>query len=345
VGGEKNVEPIFKEERDRMKVLVTGANGFLGALLTKRLLAEGHQVKALVRKSSDLSELESAKPEYVYGDVTDENSLLQNFRDQEVIFHLAGYIAYKRSERPLMEKVNVEGTRHVVNACAKLKTPKLLHLSSVVAIGSSFTPQSLTEESPYTIQELNLGYFETKRKAEEIVVAAARKNEIHAVCVNPSTIYGTGDARKGSRKNQIKVARGEMAFYTSGGVNVVAAEDVLDGILLALNKGRNGERYILSADNMTIKVLFEKIAQIAAVKPPRIPMPGWLLHGLGLTGDAAAHFGLKLGLSRETAYTATMFHWFDCQKARKELGYNPRSADIALENSVRWMRDNGYLNK
>jgi dihydroflavonol-4-reductase len=326
-----------------MKVLVTGANGFLGALLTRRLLAEGHQVKALVRKSSDLSELENVKPQYVYGDVTNPQSLLENFRDQEVIFHLAGYIAYKKSERPLMDKVNVEGTRNVVEACVALKTPKLLHVSSVAAIGSSFTPQVLNEDSAFTIHDLNLGYFETKKQAEEIVVTAAKENRIHAVCVNPSTIYGFGDARKGSRSNQIKVAREKLGFYTSGGVNVVGADDVLDGILLALNKGKNSERYILSSENMTIKVLFEKIAKAAGVNPPHVKMPNWVVHGLGILGDTASSMGLKIGLGRERAHTATMFHWFDCQKAKKELGYNPRSADIAIENSVRWMRDNGYL--
>ncbi len=322
-----------------MKVLVTGANGFLGALLTKRLLEEGHSVTALVRKNSDLSELENVKPSYQFGDVTDANSLAESFKGNEVIFHLAGYIAYKKSERNLMDRVNVEGTRNVVEACEKLNIPKLLHLSSVVAIGSSFKPEVLNEDSAYTIQNLNLGYFETKRLAEEIVVKAAKANRIRAICVNPSTIYGTGDAKKGSRKNQVKVARGKLGFYTSGGVNVVAAEDVLDGILLAVEKGRNAERYILSSENMTIQTLFQKIALAAGVAPPKVRMPDTVLHALGLIGDT-----FNLGVSSENAYTATMFHWFDCQKAKTELGYNPQPADRAIENSVRWMREHNYLN-
>ncbi len=322
-----------------MKVLVTGANGFLGSLLTKRLLDEGHDVSALVRKNSDLSELEHAKPKFVYGDITDKNSLIESFRNQEVIFHLAGYIAYKKSERALLNKVNVEGTRNVVEVCEALKGPQLLHLSSVAAIGSSFEPVVLNEQSAYTIQNLNLGYFETKRQAEEIVRTAAQENRIQAVCVNPSTIYGAGDARKGSRKNQIKVARGKLGFYTSGGVNVVAAEDVLDGILLALKKGKNAERYILSSENMSIQSLFQKIAAAANVEAPQIRLPDWAVHSLGFIGDA-----FNLGISSENAYTATMFHWFDCQKAQQELGYRPRSADVAIQNSVRWMRDHNYLN-
>lgn len=326
-----------------MKVLVTGANGFLGAWLTRRLLQEGYQVSALVRKNSDLSELAGVNPNYVYGDVTDKASLLSAFKNQDLIFHLAGVVAYKKSEQAKLESVNVGGTQNVVDVCAELQVPQLLHLSSVVAIGSSFTPTPLTEASPYNIAQLGLGYFDTKHKAEIIVQQAAQQNKIRAICVNPSTIYGFGDAKKGSRKNQLKVARGEMPFYTSGGVNVVAVEDVIEGILLALKNGKNGERYILANENITIKSLFEKIAQFANVKPPQIYMPNWALHTIGFIGDQLQPLGIDIGVSQVNAYTATMFHWFNCTKAQNELGFKPSSSDAAIEKSVKWMHDNGYL--
>lgn len=328
-----------------MKVLVTGANGFLGSWLTRRLLEEGYKVSALVRKNSDLSELADTRPNYVYGDVTDLNSLTSTFKNQEVIFHLAGVIAYKSSERNLMEKVNVGGTRNVLTACQNLNIPKLLHLSSVVAIGSSFEPTVLNENSSYNIHNLNLGYFETKKKAEDLVLNAAKENKIHAVCVNPSTIYGFGDAKKGSRKMQVKVAQGKLPFYTSGGVNVVAVEDVVNGILLAIKKGKNAERYILASENITIQKLFESIASFANEKPPHIKLPNWALHTMGFVGDSLNHFGIKGGLSRENAYTASMYHWFSCEKAKTELGFTPRPSIEAIENSVRWMKDHGYLNQ
>lgn len=326
-----------------MKVIVTGANGFLGSWLTKRLLAEGHEVSALVRKTSDLSELADVKPNYIYGDINNFESIEAAFKDNEIVFHLAGAIAYKKSERSLMEKVNVQGTKNVIAACANLGIPQLLHLSSVVAVGASFEPKVLTETSNYNIHHLNLGYFETKHEAEKLVMAAVKENSIRAVCVNPSTIYGAGDAKKGSRKTQVKVAAGRFPFYTNGGVNVVAVEDVVEGILLACQKGKNGERYILSSQNMTIKSLFEKIADLAGVDAPKILMPNWGLHCLGSLGDLLTSVGLKGGLSRENAYTASMFHWFDSAKAQKDLGFRPTSSDFAIERSVRWMKDNGYL--
>lgn len=323
-----------------MKALVTGANGFLGSWLTQRLLDEGHEVTALIRKNSVSEE---TKAQIQYGDVTDIDSLKTAFKGHEIIFHLAGVVAYKKSDRPLMDKVNVEGTRNVVQVCEELQIPQLLHVSSVVAIGSSFKPEVRNEKSSYNISHLNLGYFETKKQAEEIVRKAANENRIRAVCVNPSTIYGFGDAEKGSRKNQIKVARGELPFYTSGGVNVVAVEDVIEGILLAIKHGKNGERYILANENMTIKSLFEKISNFAGVKPPSIYMPNWILHSLGILGDNLQKININIGLSQENAYTATMYHWFDSSKAQRELHFKPTSSDRAIENSVKWMKDNGYL--
>lgn len=324
------------------KALVTGANGFLGAWMTRRLLDEGYDVTALVRQNSDLTELGSCKPRYAYGDVTDLSSLQAAFREQDVIFHLAGVISYKPADDPLMFRVNVGGTQNVVNICEQQQIA-LVHVSSVVAVGASTTPVSLTEDSIYNVAHLKMGYFDSKKQAEDLVINSARTGKIRAVCVNPSTIYGFGDARKGSRKNQIKVASGKMPFYTSGGVNVVAAEDVVNGILLAHQKGRNGERYLLTNENMTIQSLFERIARAAQAKPPKLYMPNWLLHSIGFTGDQLQKVGVNIGISSVNAITATMFHWFDSHKARHELGFNPGPADHAIEKSVQWMHDHNYL--
>lgn len=329
-----------------MKVLVTGANGFLGSWVTKTLVNEGHEVFALVRPTSDISELSGVDCKYVHGDVTDVHSLLEAFKGMDTVFHLAGVIAYKKSQRPQMDKVNVQGTANVVSVCREYKIRRLVYLSSVVAIGGGFNPdQILNEESSYDISDLNLGYFETKHEAEKIVEKACAKGEIDAVILNPSTIYGSGDAKKGSRKMQVKVAQGKMKFYTSGGVNVVAVEDVVQGILSAWKNGRSGERYILAGENILIKDLFAMIAAEAGVKPPSHLIPNALLHTMGAVGDFMESVGLKGSLSRENAYTATMFHYFDSSKAQKELGFKPRPAKEAIHNSVQWMKDQGLLSK
>lgn len=327
-----------------MKILVTGANGFLGSWVTKALVNEGHHVYALVRPKSDISELEGVNCKYVHGDVTDVHSLLEAFKGVDTVFHLAGVIAYKKSERALMDKVNVQGTANVVSVCREHKVRRLVYLSSVVAIGAGYTPNDImNEESPYNIKDLNLGYFETKHEAEQIVKTACDKGEINAVMLNPSTIYGAGDAKKGSRKMQLKVAQGKLKFYTSGGVNVVAVEDVVQGILSAWKNGRKGERYILAGENILIKDLFAMIAAEAGVKPPSHLLPDNVLHVVGAVGDFMEKMGLKGPLSRENAYTATMYHWFDSSKAQRELDFKPRPAREAIHSSVQWMKDQGLL--
>ncbi len=329
-----------------MKVVVTGANGFLGSWLTKDLVGRGYDVTIVARPTSDLSDLNNLSYKTSFGDVTDLSSLEKAFHGAQGIFHLAGVVAYRREDRPLMEKVNVHGTENVIKAAEKMKVPKLLHLSSVVTIGASKSPDKiLNENSPYTISDLNLGYFETKRKAEILVQEASTKGSFDALIVNPSTIYGAGDAKKGSRSIQVKVARHKFPFYSVGGASIVGVEDVIDGIMKAWDKGRPGERYILSNENWTVRQLFTAIAKEAGVEPPRLMLPSSALHSIAFIGDSLKVFGLKGPITKEVAWTSTLYHWFDNSKARRELGFNPKPAIEAIHKSVQWMKENGLLKK
>ncbi|MCK6596830.1 MAG: SDR family NAD(P)-dependent oxidoreductase [Bdellovibrionaceae bacterium] len=330
-----------------MKVLITGANGFLGSHLCQKLQANGLEVFALTRKNSDISQLKSIKNlNFCHGDVTEKNTLDEVFRkvQPQVVFHLAGYVGYKKFERQLMEKINVQGTENLLNVMIENKVKKIVHVSSVVAIGASFGPgEILNEESEYKIQHLDLGYFETKRQAELAVKKKTAEGHIESVILNPSTIYGPADAKKGSRKTQLKVAQGKFRFYTHGGVNVVSVEDVIEGIYQGFLKGRNGQRYILSSENLTIKDLLTKIAILAEVKPPDILVPDFILHGVGFIGDLLSGVGFRKVLSRENAWTTTMYHWFSNEKAKNELGLSFKSADYSLKQSVDWMKEQKWI--
>lgn len=327
-----------------MKVLVTGATGFVGSWMTKKLVTEGLDVHILRRSSSDLSELINIDVTHHIGDVTDPESLVQAIKQVDVVFHLAGVVGYTPSARKLMEKVNIGGTQNVVEACIKLDIKRLVYMSSVVAIGASFNGQNpLNEQSEYNLEHLNLGYFQTKHEAEKIVKQACEKNQIDAVILNPSTIYGPGDAKKGSRKTQVKVAQGKMPFYTSGGVNVIHIKDLVDAVYQAFQVGKTGERYILAGENLTIKQLFNYIAEAAGVKPPSIYMPDIVLHTIGKIGDILERSGKKAPLSSENAWAATLFHWFDSSKAQKDLNLTITPAKEAITSSVNWMKTNNII--
>jgi dihydroflavonol-4-reductase len=327
-----------------MKILVTGANGFLGSWVTRALLSEGHDVRILARPSSDLSEIEGLRFTKAFGDVTDLSSVEAAMKDIESVFHLAGVIGYQRSQRPLMEKVNVGGTQNVLKACEKMKIKNLVYLSSVVAVGAGFKPdQILNENSAYNIGHLKLGYFDTKHEAEKLVIEAHEKGIVEAVIVNPSTIYGPGDAKKGSRKTQLKVAHGTFPFYTKGGVNVVDIEDVIYGIMTAWRKRLTGERFILAGENLLIKDLFALIADAAGVKPPTMAIPTPLLFALGYMGDFKQRLGLKGSLSVENAWSASLYHWFDNSKSKRYLGLQPNPAKFAISKSVAWIKEQRLL--
>ena len=319
-------------------VLLTGATGFVGAHLLKALHAQ-HHVRVLHRKNSDLSSLQGLKFQSAVGDITDPASLHQAMQGVESVFHLAALIAYSKAQRDMMQRINVEGTRHIVQACLQAGVSKLVHMSSVAAIGAGFNSQQiLNEDSPYNLAHLNLGYHDTKREAEQVVLEAVRQHNLKAVVVNPSVIYGAGDATKGSRTAQRKVAQGRLPIYPPGGANVVSVHEVVQATLAAWQRGRVGERYILGGQNITIRDMFNIIARHAGVPAPRWALPAWLLHTLGRVGDVLEAGKKTFFINSDRAWAATLFHYFDSSKAQRELGLKMQPAHEPIAESLTWMK-------
>lgn len=328
-----------------MKALVTGATGFVGQALCRRLTELDYKVSVFHRKSSDTDPLKLLPLHHHLGDITSPEDVQNACLDCDVVFHLAGLVGYSPSMRDAMQAINVGGTRNIVNACATSpSSPLLIHLSSVTAVGAGFSPdQVLTEESPYNLQHLNLGYFETKREAEHLVQKAVFHNNLKSIILNPSTIYGPGDSKKGSRNVQLKVARGKFPFYPSGGVSIIHIDDVIDCLIKAVQLKCYGERFILSGENLYIKDLFRIIAEEANVTPPQIPLPSLAAHIIGQIGQGLEFLGKKGALNRETAWTSTLFHWFDSTKAQKTFQFTPKTAQEAIRSSIEWSRQQNLI--
>ena len=326
-----------------MKVLVTGANGFLGAHLVRELLAQNHDVYAMLRKNSDRSSLANYACHILQGDLDNPDELDRNFSQASHVFHVAGVMSASPRDSQLLHQVNVQGAENVVRACEKAKVQKLVHVSSVVAVGASLNGEKLlNENSENTTQDLGFANYDSKRRGEEIVLRSAREGRIDATVVNPSLMYGARDAKKAMRKGNVLAAKGMLKFYTCGGVNVVPVEDVAKGMIAAAVKGRSGERYLLTGENMLIKDLLKKISNLAQAKEPEKELPAGLLKRLAQIHD---FFGFKSLLTRENIFAATSFHWYDNTKAKEELGFQPGSAEAAIRRSVEWMKENGYLEK
>lgn len=328
------------------KVFVTGATGFLGSHLLEHLIKEDCEINAIYRNQTKLEDLFKEAPSlkttnkinWIKGDLFDDSWTLNNI---DTVYHLAGFVGYKESDRLQMEKVNVQGTQKIIDKIINLmgKKPKLIHLSSVVAIGAGFTKsQVLNEDSKFNLKKYNLGYFETKRKAEELVFLSAKEHGFFAAALNPSTIYGPRDMNKSSRKAQLSMAKGKLKFYPEGGVSVVHVNDVCKALLEAPDKCRNGERYILSGDNITIYELLSKIADLSGAKSPKYKISKPILLLLGRIGGLLGAVGLKTGLSLEKLRVVTMYHWFDSSKAQSELGFKPTPYEDCIKDSLNWAK-------
>eukprot|EP00002_Diphylleia_rotans_P040549 TRINITY_DN963_c0_g3_i1.p1 TRINITY_DN963_c0_g3~~TRINITY_DN963_c0_g3_i1.p1 ORF type:complete len:338 (-),score=60.38 TRINITY_DN963_c0_g3_i1:1841-2854(-) len=329
-------------------VFVTGATGFLGSHLCHKLDREGCHIRILTRPKSDVSALEGVAYTHLYGDITDRESIDRALRPAEdgskvdCVFHVAGLVSYDSSDRQKMEDINVQGTKNVVDACLSAGVRKLVFVSSVVSVGVCMnrSDEPMNEDAKYNLGVYNLGYCETKRKAEDIVFEAGRTGRIDVVAICPSTIYGAGDALKDSRSTQLKVARGRFPIYTNGGVSIAGIDSTVDAIYQAYaRQSCKNQRYIISGENITLHELFRMIASEAHVPPPSYRMPDFVVSIIGFFGEL---FGIR-GFGREKSAVACRYWWYKCEKAQRELGYKPVRAIDAIRESVQWMREQGLL--
>ena len=314
-----------------MNILVTGASGFIGSHLVCYLKNHNISVKSMCRKNNNIHN-------YIYGDVTNLDSLTDAFKGIDVVIHAAGITDGLKEN---MLKVNIEGTQNVVSAVIKRKVQKLIHISSTATVGATFKPESLTEES---YCNLAIDYFQSKFLSEQIVNNAVTKKQITATILNPTQVYGPRDMKKSSRQSlHLKIAQGKFLFYPTGGVSTVDIQSVVEAIYTAIKKGANGERYILSGENLYTKDLFALIANLAGVRKPFIPVPKNVLLSLGNLEGIFNAINVKPIISYERALLGVLFHWFDATKAKKELSFNPKPAKDTLSISIKWAKENNFI--
>ena len=325
-------------ERTTQKVLVTGATGFLGLHLVEGLCKGPYKVSVLCRRR--IPEFQNLPLTIYDGDITNAQAVSKAVEGQDFVFHLAGVISSSRRDSLLMQEVNVGGTKNIIHSCISHHIKRLIYMSSVVAVGASYCPEVLNENSQYEEFCNSMGYFKTKKEAENLVLKAVSTKELKAVILNPSTIWGERDFRKSSRKIQKRVVEGRFPFYTKGGVSIVDVQAVVCAAISCLTKGREGERYILSGDNMTIQELFNILASEGGVKPPRFYLPSGVVKTFGFFGDILSFFGASFFLTSEKVLMGSLYHWFDSTKAQKELGFQTKSTQETLSQSVKWLKKN-----
>ncbi|MEO6708252.1 MAG: NAD-dependent epimerase/dehydratase family protein [Planctomycetota bacterium] len=265
-------------------VLLSGATGFLGAEIARKLSARGHALQALARGDSDRSALAGIDVHWHAGDLRDASSLERAFESvcaaspSPWIVHAGALISYQTRDRALSREINVEGTRRMLDACRRHPVGRVLHVSSVVAVGPSLDGTILDERSVYHGDELGCDYMSTKREAEVLALQAAR--ELDLVVVNPGAIFGANGRASNSQRVLHMIASGRtgplpLLLAPPGSQSVVGLDDCAEGCVLALERGRRGERYLLVESIWTHRELISLVARRSGKKAP-IAVPRWI---------------------------------------------------------------------
>jgi dihydroflavonol-4-reductase len=327
-----------------MRALVTGATGFVGAAVARALLAAGSQVCALVRASSDRTNLQSLSVEIAVGDLTDRASLDRALVGCDAVFHVAAdYRLGARVPGELYQN-NVEGTRNVLEAARAAAVKRVVYTSSVATIGLPADGSPGDETTPVALADMIGHYKRSKFLAEQIVLNAG-KSGLPVVVVNPSTPIGPGDVKPTpTGRIVLDAARGLTPAYVDTGLNIVHVDDVAAGHLLAYERGRIGERYILGGANMTLLEVLTQIAQLVGRSAPRIRLPHAAILPIAFVAEAFSKVsGRPTRISVESVRMARKRMYFSSAKAERELGYRSRAALAAFEDALAWFREHRLL--
>jgi dihydroflavonol-4-reductase len=327
-----------------MKALVTGATGFVGAAVARALRREGWEVRVLVRGGSDRSNLQPLVVEAVEGDLADSNSLERALEGCAGLFHVAAdYRLGARDPTPLY-RTNVDGTRNILNAARTARVPRIVYTSSVATIGIPADGSPGEERTPVGLEHMIGHYKRSKYLAEEVARDAARAG-MSVVIVNPSTPVGPGDIKPTPTGQLVlDAACGRMPAYVDTGLNIVHVDDVAAGHLLAFERGRSGERYILGGEDMTLQTILAQIARLVGRTPPRVRLPYAAVLPVAYLAEAFARISGRSGrVTLEGVRMSRKRMFFSSGKAVSELGYRWRPPLEAFEDAVRWFRERGLL--
>ncbi len=317
-----------------MTTLVTGATGLIGSHVARLLVERGDRVRALVRARSPMDELDGLELELVDGDVLDRRSVRRAMRGVQRVFHVAGLTSLRASADTLFA-VNVDGTRIVLEEALRAGVARAVFTSSVAAIGPAPRGSTADERQVFRAGRYGLPYVNAKHEAETVALRMAAQG-LPVVIVNPAHVFGAGDHHRSSTELVRRFLRGEIPAYVDGALNIVDAEDVARGHLLADERGAVGERYILGNRNFTLDRLFADLGRLSGVEPPALKVP--LPAALALARAAE----LAPGRSPVTVVEvrASSLWWaFRSTKAKRALGWRPAHHEDTLQTTIDWYRE------
>lgn len=327
-----------------MKVLITGATGFVGAAVARHFLKAGHEVRCLVRPGSDRRNVLDLHSELVEGRLEDEASLINAVKGCEGLLHVAADYRIWVPKPKEMYQANVVGTGMLMEAALKAGVKRIVYTSSVATLGHNKDGTPADEDTPVTESDMIGVYKHSKFLAEDVVRKMIIEQKLPCVIVNPSTPIGQRDI-KPTPTGRIIVdsVRGRIPAYLDTGLNVVHVDDVANGHVLAFQKGKIGQRYILGGENLSLEQILGMIAVEAGFNPPRIKLPRDALFPIAYTMQAIGRItGIEPMLTVDALKMAAKKMYFSSKKAEVQLGYTHRPAREAIHDATLWFKSNGY---
>jgi dihydroflavonol-4-reductase len=313
-----------------VKILVTGASGFIGSHLVPRLLAEGHRVRTVSRSPLSGSISWAAQVEHYCVDIVDLEKLEPVAQGVEIIFHLAGLVSYRRSALSRQRAINVIGTQNVMQIAVKNAVKRVIHTSSIAAMGIPAAGTVADEEIVYNLQGKGLTYCDTKHEAEAAVMEYYQQG-LPVIVLNPGIILGENDTHPHHHVIFRAISSGLLLGCPAGGVMFSDIEDVVAAYLSAMTHGRPGERYVIGNANLSYLNAACRFSNVFGCAPPWITLPSWLLSGAALASETAAGLlGKEPIFTKQMSWLCQQKIFFSWAKAERELGYRA----TAFENTV-----------
>jgi dihydroflavonol-4-reductase len=326
-----------------MTTLVTGAAGFLGSHVTRQLVACGETVRVLLRASSSNRAISDLPLEYVTGDLRDVASLERAMKGVQRVFHVAAdYRLWARRTRDIYDS-NVGGTKNLLEAAKRAGVGQLIYTSTVATIAVE-RPQLPNESTDAKLEEMVGHYKRSKWMAEQEALKAAREG-LPVIVAMPTTPVGPWDWKPTpTGKIILDFLNGKMPGYVETGLNFVSVEECAAGHLLVAQNGKIGERYLLGAENLTLKGLLDRLSDITGLPAPTMKIPHGLALGVAYMESAFSRLvGKEPQIPVEGVKIAQHMMFVDTSRAVRELGFQPGSVAAALERAVRWYQANGYI--
>ncbi len=328
------------------KILITGGTGFVGSALVRELLADGHEVRILLRETSDTRNIDGLDLERVYGDIRDKESVRAALKGCDVLYHAAALYATWVPDSRVLYEINVEGTKNVLRAALEAGVERVIYTSTGGTVGKTEDGSLPNEDTPFNLWDVSGHYIRSKYLAEVEALKICREEGLPLVVVNPTILIGPRDRRPTPSGQTVVdfLKRRIPGYLLHGGLNLVAVEDVARGHVLAAQKGRAGERYILGCANLALKDFFALLERISGVKAPSLPVPYPLALTMAYGYETVARWITKRTplITVESIWTSHRPYYFDCSKAVRELGMPQTPIEDAIRRAIDWFRENGY---